>query len=139
MVAVAFSGSSQIPALWRVNRLSFGTAWFRYPAWCRCFLAVSSVVSSKKRAFGLFVFVVVVDDDFALGGSKGNFFLNAFTRDDFDDDDAENWEDCLLHARGVLDGDIAKTIFVEDFANMMTRSDDSSEERKKCVWLFFLC
>lgn len=47
--------------------------------------------------------------------------------DDFDDDDddAENWEDCLLHARGVLDDDIAKTIFAEDFANVVTRI---------CVW-----
>jgi hypothetical protein len=42
-----------------------------------------------------------------------------------DDDDAENWEDCLLHARGVLDDDIAKTIFAEDFANVATRI---------CVW-----
>jgi hypothetical protein len=36
----------------------------------------------------------------------------------------------------VLDDDIAKTIFAEDFANVVTRIcgfDDSSEERKKCV------
>ena len=74
---------------------------------------------------------------------QGKLFPNAFTReDDFDDDDAENWEDCLLHTRGVLDDDIDKTIVAEDFANMVTRIcgfDDSSEERKKCVWLFFLC
>jgi hypothetical protein len=53
-----------------------------------------------------------------------------------------NWEDCLLHARGVLDDDIAKTIFAEDFANVVTRIcgfDDSSEERKKCVVCCSFC
>ena len=122
-------------ALWRVNRLSFGTGGSDIRHGVDVF---SLFLRSFFEEARLVCLCRAVDDDFALGGSKETF-PECITRDDFDDDDAENWEDCLLHTRGVLDGDIAKTIFVEDFANMMTRSDDSSEERKKCVWLFFLC